>query len=300
MRLYEILYILNLHLKDAIKNNEKTAVFIKKAYDNVIETLSKSYCINDDITVTKINKLTLTDNMKYKISKIINENPAVNDKKLLRFKLELELSNVHGIGPKKAKQLIDLGLTNIKQLNNTYKQYVTSATLLLLKYKPDKYISHDIIEKLEPHLTQSTTEAIIVGSYRRNKPFSRDIDVMLISDNNDAIAQYINYISANKSNDIIVYLQGIDKVSFLFKNTLISPKYFKIDVFRTDVKYKTAMLLYSTGSKEFNIRVRKLALKMGYVLNQKGLFVNGKEIALTKEQDLFTILNIPYLHPSAR
>jgi DNA polymerase (family 10) len=238
--------------------------------------------------------------MKYKINKIIDDKLPINDKKLLRFKLVLELSNIHGIGPKKAKQLIDLGLTDIKQLNNKYKEYVTAATLLLLKHKPDKYISHDIIKKLEPHLTQNNIESIIVGSYRRNKPFSRDIDVMIVSDNNYAIDQYIKNISANKSNNIIVYLQGIDKVSFLFKNTSISNKYFKIDVFRTDVKYKIAMLLYSTGSKEFNIRVRKLALKMGYVLNQKGLFLNGKEIALNKEQDLFTILNIQYLPPNSR
>ena len=78
-------------------------------------------------------------------------------------------------------------------------------------------------------------------------------------------------------------------------------KIYKIDVFRTSIEDQIPMLLYSTGSKEFNIVMRGKAKKLGYLLNQKGLFKKGEKVDnLTSEKDYFDILGMAYQEPRER
>ena len=60
------------------------------------------------------------------------------------------------------------------------------------------------------------------------------------------------------------------------------------------------MLLYSTGSKQFNINLRTKAKKLGYKLNQEGLFKNNKKINVRGEKGIFKKLKVPYLPPEKR
>jgi DNA polymerase/3'-5' exonuclease PolX len=65
------------------------------------------------------------------------------------------------------------------------------------------------------------------------------------------------------------------------------------------------MLLYATGSKQFNIRMRGIAKRMGYVLNQYGLYKlpinpNSTPLPVNSEKDFFKILEIPYIPPPNR
>jgi DNA polymerase/3'-5' exonuclease PolX len=94
-----------------------------------------------------------------------------------------------------------------------------------------------------------------------------------------------------------VYSQGNDRISMI----IVSDITFKIDAFRTCPLEEIPMLLYSTGSKEFNIHMRSVAKKMGYTLNQKGLFKNGDIVPnLKSEEDYFNFLNIKFLLPEYR
>ena len=103
---------------------------------------------------------------------------------------------------------------------------------------------------------------------------------------------------------IVLLSKGEDKIAFLLRVDKIlklkNPIYYKIDVFRTSKKNKPAMLLYSTGSKQFNINMRNIAKKMGYKLNQEGLFKNNKQIILKTEKDFFKKLKMQYLFPEKR
>jgi len=75
----------------------------------------------------------------------------------------------------------------------------------------------------------------------------------------------------------------------------------KIDLFRATKTNFAAMLLYSTGSKEFNIMTRKVAKKLGLKLNQNGIFdAKGKRFPTKTEKDLFKILKLDYLEPHKR
>ena len=64
------------------------------------------------------------------------------------------------------------------------------------------------------------------------------------------------------------------------------------------------MLLYSTGSQSFNIRMRSIAKKKGFLLNQNGLYerktmklLSGKA---SGEKFFFNKLDMEYINPIDR
>ena len=63
-----------------------------------------------------------------------------------------------------------------------------------------------------------------------------------------------------------------------------------------------AGLFYFTGSKSYNIRIRKEAIKKGYKLNEYGLFdkKTGKMVAGKTELEICRKLGIPFLKPEKR
>jgi len=50
------------------------------------------------------------------------------------------------------------------------------------------------------------------------------------------------------------------------------------------------MLLFTTGPNMYNIYLRKLAKDQGLLLNQNGVFKNGKQIAGETEESCYKVL----------
>ena len=69
----------------------------------------------------------------------------------------------------------------------------------------------------------------------------------------------------------------------------------------TDAKYVCA-LMYFTGSKMFNIKMRLNAKKKGYILNEHRLTHIGtnQPVLLREETDLFDVLDMTYVKPVNR
>jgi DNA polymerase/3'-5' exonuclease PolX len=300
MKVFEVLYLLNTHINKPIIKYSKTARYIIKAYNNVCNKITQSYDINKTLTKTNIQNLNITDHMKIKLQQIITQ--TINPDEINEIKknhLITNLINVAGIGTTKAKFLINLGLTSITDLKKKkFKSQLNESTIMLMKYNPCRKIPYKNIKKIEPYLT-SFPNTQIVGGFRRKKPISRDIDVMIVSNNKKIINEYLIHLK-KKFKETHVYVNGSNKVSLIIK--ISHNVYYKIDVFRCPVVNKYAMLLYSTGSKDFNIRMRNTASKMGYLLNQNGIYIKGhtKQIPIKSEKDFFTILNMKYVEPHMR
>ena len=95
----------------------------------------------------------------------------------------------------------------------------------------------------------------------------------------------------------------IDMKKMLNKPTAV----YKIDIFRVEPEDETAMLLYSTGSKEHNILMRQRAKSKGALLNQHGIFIKSKKnpdilekVPLKTEKDYFDFLEMKYKEPEQR
>ncbi len=61
-----------------------------------------------------------------------------------------------------------------------------------------------------------------------------------------------------------------------------------------------AALQYFTGSKEHNVRLREIASKKGWKLNEWGLFDGDKRLAGTDEAGIYEKLGVPFVSPEQR
>jgi len=128
----------------------------------------------------------------------------------------------------------------------------------------------------------------LVGSLKRNKQDANDIDILITSKKKDILTKIK-----------LPHCREIDngKMRKKFKS-----KHCKIDLFYANPKDLPFALLHHIGNKYFNIRTRAHAKKQGYLLNQYGLFKNGKKIKhkFKSERAILRFLGITYKTPSKR
>ena len=76
----------------------------------------------------------------------------------------------------------------------------------------------------------------------------------------------------------------------------------RIDIRFIDRNHYWAALLYFTGSRNFNLFIRNVALEKGYSLSEYGLkkLQSYELIILNSEKHIFDILNIDYVPPTER
>lgn len=313
------------HAVELGESKEATARFRSTSYDRVA---SKIESINKKGTLVKsdIDKLDISDHMKKVANKLLSGGKMKKVKSKTRSKVALktdtnvskpldtnkllkELSEFMGIGTERAKVLIEAGVKNVNSLHmKKYFDLLPEETKLFIKLKPLQKIPHEHIDVLKPYidsLEKPNLKLTLVGSYRREKPFSSDIDVMIVSSNENAVEIFYKALSDELDGKVYPYSKGKDKLSLIVDMTDLlesdTSYVYKIDAFRTLPEDATPMLIYSTGSKEFNISMRSKAKKLGYMLNQKGLFKDGKKIEnLNSEEDYFTLLGMDYLEPKDR
>jgi len=144
------------------------------------------------------------------------------------------------------------------------------------------------------------------------KEMSGDIDIIITLNDISKISEFQNiFYETLVKNKIIVdtLLKGNEKNIFIVKipiNNKFSEelKYRQMDVAFIDKKYLPFYLLYFGSSREYSKKIRTIASKTGYKLNDKGLYdkKTGKKINFEPktERDIFDFLKIEYLKPENR
>ncbi|MEV7804073.1 DNA polymerase/3'-5' exonuclease PolX [Microbispora sp. NPDC088329] len=61
-----------------------------------------------------------------------------------------------------------------------------------------------------------------------------------------------------------------------------------------------AAMVYFTGSKEHNVRIREMAVKKGWKLSEYGLFDGDRLIASETEEEIYQALGMQWVHPALR
>jgi DNA ligase-1 len=137
----------------------------------------------------------------------------------------------------------------------------------------------------------------ITGSYRRGLPTSGDIDILCKTLDLNTIVkklQSANLIGEHLSNGKKKWM-GFGKVSGENR---------RIDILACPANEYAFSVLYFTGSAEFNIGLRMIAKKKGFILNEHGLFTIKDKQRMTQEfnteRAIFKFLNVPYVLPSNR
>ena len=273
------------------------------SFKKAINTISSFDFI---ITIDNIHNIkTLSDKIKNRIKEILinGELSEINNSNI--NKNIQDLLTITGIGPSKAKTLIEQNITLDSLLDpNKYKEHsklLTHHQKIGVQYYHDllKKIPQHIITKINTYLNTFNFEFTICGSFRRNKPFSGDIDI-LIKKNNNTLQQIVNILS--KSNFLVAHLTSNSNTKYMGICKIPEfQQYMRIDIrLVTPVQYPYA-ILYFTGSKNTNTFMRNKAIKLGLKLNEYGLFdKNNTIIELNTEKDIFKYLDITYLEPQDR
>lgn len=253
----------------------------------------------------------------------VGKNDKVSDKKLKQIE---ELEKVINIGYNKAKELVTKHkISSIKELKEAHKNgkiELNDKILLGLKYhgKYQQNIPRIEILEIDNYLNKIVKEVdiqlsmVICGSYRRLKPFSNDIDVLIthpdiktkkhIVDKNNYLHQLV-YLLENKG----FLLDSLTDKNYVTKYMGFC-RYKDNPIRRIDIRFihrqsYYSALLYFTGSGEFNIQMREHAINLGYKLNEYGLYKKRKDetlkrIPVKSEKDIFDKLGLEYVEPQDR
>lgn len=139
---------------------------------------------------------------------------------------------------------------------------------------------------------KSVHTAEVAGSYRRGAPTVGDLDILVIGDLDNAT---LEKVVRKKFPDIMILGSGETKISFV-----IFPNNLQVDIrFLPKESYGTA-LLYFTGSKDYNVMMRKKAIELGYLLNEYALFKDGEYYKGATEEEVFETLGMKYVEPGKR
>jgi DNA polymerase (family 10) len=86
------------------------------------------------------------------------------------------------------------------------------------------------------------------------------------------------------------------------KTSVVTPRGIQIDVRVVAPHQLGAALLYFTGSKAHNVKLRQRALARGYTLNEYALTAldGGKVIASETEEEIYAALGLPFIPPVLR
>lgn len=223
------------------------------------------------------------------------------------------LGEVYGIGPKKAKELVDAGISSIAQLRQNQDNYLNEIQKVGLKYYEDilERIPRDEIEEYKDIFesalkNEKDVKMEIVGSYRRGAQSSGDIDVIVTSTNPQVFTRFIDKLIQDK---IILHVlsRGPTKCLVIAKIQYALDKARRVDFLFTSPEEFPFAILYFTGSKIFNTVMRHQALTMGLTMNEHGLYKmeakkKGDKVGhvFKDEKDIFDYLGLEYKTPIER
>jgi len=136
----------------------------------------------------------------------------------------------------------------------------------------------------------------IVGSYRRGRADSGDIDVLITGDKNK-----IHRIVAELKVYSIKYIFSFGEVKLMAVVMGTSGVCRSLDIRFVPEAIYASSLLFATGPMELNIYQRQLAIEKGMKLSEYGLVDGeGKLMAVGSEEAIFEVLGMEWLTPCER
>ena len=239
----------------------------------------------------------------------------------------VELMRLPGVGPRKARKLWDeLGVESIDDLEEVasegrvaelpgfglktqdrilrgIRNYRTNTTRFRLG-EVDKLLP-PLIEHLQA--TPGIARLEVAGSYRRRRETVGDIDILVLADD------------ARGASDALIGFSGVESVIGAggTKTSVRLRSGLQVDLRVVPPESWGAALIYFTGSKEHNIRLRRRALErklrvseygvftipeesLGDTLGERGIASEGEMVAGATEEEVYRSLDLSWLPPEIR
>ena len=224
----------------------------------------------------------------------------------------LELLRIPEVGPKTVKLLYDqLGISSVDDLEAAAKAgklhdvrglgEKTEANIIkgiaqmrqfgarfpLARAYP---MAQQILEALRAAAPLDRIEA--AGSLRRMKETIRDLDIVVTSEDPEAVMEAV--VSLPRVREVV--LRGPTKT------TILTDAGLQVDVRVVAPDEYGAALLYFTGSKEHNVKLRDLAVRRKLRINEYGIFQVGtnKLLGGATEAEIYEVMGMPWIPPELR
>jgi DNA polymerase (family 10) len=224
------------------------------------------------------------------------------------------LLRLQGVGPKAVRRLqAELGVQSLEDLRSVLaerrlrglKGFGEKSEQKLLqaiaRLEQEGVLGRTPISVALPHATRLVAElqqvpgvsyAAYCGSLRRFSETVGDIDIVVAS------------TDAPKVMDAVVALGAVETVLGRgeTKTSIVTKRGVQVDVRVVEQHQLGAALLYFTGSKAHNVKLRQRALKRGWTLNEYALseLAGGKVVASETEEQIYRALGLPYIAPELR
>lgn len=281
-----------------------------RSIENLSEALSDMVERGDDLTelpgigksmAEKIREMVQTGHLK-QFEQIKQEVPE-----------ELSgLMELQGLGPKKVEKLYhELGIKSANDLREALEAHrirelegfgeKTEQNLMEELKRSAGRQKRTLIARAEEYTEplvnylqsiKGVGRVTVAGSYRRRKETVGDIDILVTCGKAEKVMDHFTgYDDVDK-----VINQGSTKSSVLLKNGL------QVDLRVVKEQSYGAALLYFTGSKDHNIRIRERAVSRGMKLNEYGLFKEDSDRSLAgkTEEAMYDALELAYIEPELR
>ena len=223
-----------------------------------------------------------------------------------------EMTAIAGLGPKKAMVLYrELAISNVEELRHA----LDAGQLAGLKGFGAR--SEENIRRGIQRLSQQSGRALIssamdlaeyflerlggredvqrieyAGSLRRMAETIGDVDLLAASEDPEVVMEAFTGVGIVER----VIAKG-DK-----KTSVVTRKGLQVDLRIVPLEAWGAAMIYFTGSKAHNIRIREMAVRKGLKLNEYGLFQakSGTLIVAQTEEEVYAKLGLPWIPPTLR
>ncbi|MBD3174057.1 MAG: DNA polymerase/3'-5' exonuclease PolX [Armatimonadia bacterium] len=220
----------------------------------------------------------------------------------------LDVLKVPGVGPKRAalffreagvhdlttlRQAAEDGrLAELEGMGEKSQQNVLKG-LETLEGLSDRMLMGQAWERADPLVEDlgGAGKVHVAGSLRRGRETIGDLDLLTTTENSEATEKL-------KDHELVeeVRLSGETKTTVIVRGGI------QVDLRIIDPRSIGAGLLYFTGSKEHNVRLREIAQSKGWKLSEYGLFEEGADepFAGETEEEIYDALGLKWIPPELR
>lgn len=287
--------------------------FKTNAYFNAAKTLSVTENLDDIIKTKRLKQIKgIGEALSQKIEEY-SETGRIAYYEELKKEIPpslIELTAIPNLGPKKIKILYDeLGITNAGELEYACKENrlvtlsgfgeKTQKKILkgieFIKMHKGEFLYGDIFgisevirDRFKTIVKPEFVE--ICGSIRRKREVVKNVDILVCGEDRERLSSF--FVSMPEIEEVT--LKGDTKISCRLITGI------EADLRMVSEAEFSFALLYFTGSKEHNIRLRDISKKKGWNLNEYGLFDGDNPIYLHSEEEIYRALNLSYIPPELR
>ena len=238
--------------------------------------------------------------------------------------LELNINNIEELKKRKDEEIPGKGQKKLKLLNDSQKKgliYYQEIAKRIPRKEIDEY--KELLRKIfdetceENGYSNTNNDFEIVGSYRRGKQESGDIDIIITSKENDKTIfnKFLEKMDdtkkdekSNNSKIIKAFLTSGEKKVMVIAKLDEKNIARRLDFLYSPPQEYAFAILYFTGSMEFNTSMRQYALQQNLTLNEHGFHkmvnkIKGEKITsetFNTEKDIFNYLNLEFKEPHER